>query len=69
MTAPNGTHGKKKGRFKRWGGMTLVLAAITLIVMRQIWPLVPPAALATCAVLVAILIATVIDLLYERRTR
>lgn len=65
----NGKDDKKKGRLIRLPGMMLVLAAIILIIMSKIWPLVPSTALATVAVLLAIIIATVLNFFYERRKR
>jgi hypothetical protein len=67
MTAPNGIDDKKNGRVKRLAGMTTVLAAIILIILRTIYPLVPPTAMATIAVLLAMLIAAAFNFLYERR--
>ena len=57
----------KKGRLKRLGGMTAVLAAVILIILRKIYHLVDPTALATSAVLLAMLIAAGLNYLFERR--
>ncbi len=65
--SPNEADDKKKGRFKRLGGMTPLLAAVILMALMQIYPLVPPPALATFAVLAAIAIAAVLNFLFERR--
>jgi putative flippase GtrA len=59
----------RKGRFKRLGGVSLLLAAVILIILRSIYPLVPPTALATPAVLAALAIAAVFNFFYERRGR
>jgi len=67
MTSTNQSDNKKKGRFKRLGGMTPVLAAVILIVLMKIYPLVPPPALATFAVLASMAIAVALNVLYERR--
>jgi hypothetical protein len=69
MTSPHEADDKKKGRFKRLGGMIPVLAAVILMVLIKIYPLVPPPALATFAVLVAMVLAAVLNFLYERRKR
>jgi len=69
MTSTNEADDKKKGRFKRLGGMTPVIAAVILIGLMQIYPLVPPPALATFAVLMSMAIAAALNFLYERRKR
>jgi hypothetical protein len=63
----DGINDKKKSRLKRMAGMTTVLAAIILIILRIIYPLVPPTAMATIAVLLSMLIAAPLNFLYERR--
>ena len=65
--ASDETDGKKKGRVKRLGGMTAVLAAVILIILTKIYPLVPPPALATVAALLALAISALFNFFYERR--
>lgn len=67
MSASNDTDDKKKGRFKRLSGMTVILAAVILIALIKVYHLVPATALATFAVLLAMVISSVLNFLYERR--
>jgi hypothetical protein len=67
--SPKETEDRKKGRLKRLTVFTAVLAAIVLMILRALYPFVPPMALATFAILLAILITTVCNFLYERRKK
>jgi len=67
MATPDETNNKQTGRIKRLGGMTLVLAAIILLVLSMIYNKTSPESLATAALLLAMALAAVINYLYERR--
>lgn len=68
--APKETDNRGKGRLQRVGGMTTVLAAVILIILNKIYPrLNEPSALATSAVLLALMIAAALNLLFERKKR
>lgn len=59
----------KKGRFKRLTFSIPILAAVILTVICYILPKVPPASLASSAILIAIIVAFVINFFYERIKR
>ena len=61
------TDDSKKGRIKRLGLGTLVLAAIILLALSMIYDKTSPESLATVALLLAMALAAVINYLYERR--
>ncbi len=61
------TDESKKGRIKRLGLGTAVLAAIILTALGMIYDKTPPESLATFAVLLAMALAALFNYLYERR--
>ncbi|MEI6306337.1 MAG: hypothetical protein WCP33_05895 [Deltaproteobacteria bacterium] len=61
------TNDSKKGRIKRLGLGTAVLAAIILTALSVIYDKTPPESFATVSVLLAMALAAVFNYLYERR--
>jgi hypothetical protein len=61
------TDESKKGRMKRLGLGTSVLAAIILSALGMIYDKTPPESLATVALLLAMALAALFNYLYERR--
>jgi putative flippase GtrA len=66
MCAVQRRRDKKKGRLKRLGFLTPAIGALILMALHWIYPKVALAHMATFAVIIAMIIASGINRLYER---